>query len=47
MSADTVFTPEESQALATKTTKWNLNVVRLGLFVLVILEIECQPLVDL
>ncbi|HAB14692.1 MAG TPA: fatty acid desaturase [Planctomycetaceae bacterium] len=39
MSTDTVFTPEESQALATKTTKWNLNVVRLGLFVLVILEI--------
>tara|TARA_Y100000588_G_scaffold185129_1_gene199020 strand:+ start:452 stop:1540 length:1089 start_codon:yes stop_codon:yes gene_type:complete len=39
VSTDTVFTPEESQALATKTTKWNLNAVRLGLFVLVILEI--------
>ena len=39
MSADTLFTPEESQALATKTTKWNLNSVRLGLFGLLILEV--------
>ncbi len=40
VSADTVFTPEESQALATKTTKWNLNAVRLGLFALLIAEVS-------
>ncbi|MBQ16358.1 MAG: fatty acid desaturase [Planctomycetaceae bacterium] len=39
MSSDTRFTPEETKAIAEKTTKWNLSAVRLGFFGFLILEI--------
>lgn len=39
MSSDTPFTPEETKAIAEKTTKWNLTAVRLFFFAILILEI--------
>lgn len=39
MSVETVFTPEEVRAIAEKSTKWNLNALRVGFFLPLILEI--------
>lgn len=39
MSVETAFTPDEVKAIAEKSTKWNLNALRIGFFLPLILEI--------